>query len=91
MSTGPYISSGEAAKYLGRSARWLRRRLAEIPHYRPEGAAPLFTRQELDRYLNKFKVEPRPSSPPGESVIESIWGPSKKKPRKSVNEMRVEP
>jgi hypothetical protein len=56
MTTG-YLSLPAAAAYLGRSARWLRRRLDRVRHFRPDGS-PLFRRQDLDAFIESFVVEP---------------------------------
>lgn len=56
MNSG-YLSLPVAAAYLGRSARWLRRRLDRIRHFRPDGG-PLFRREDLDEFMSGYIVEP---------------------------------
>lgn len=58
-----YLPLPQAAAYLGRSARWLRRRLSVIPHYRDGQIS--FTKESLDRYMaTKLVVPVRPVMKP---------------------------
>ena len=70
MNSG-FLPLPAAAAYLGRSARWLRRRLDRIRHFRPDGS-PLFRRQDLDDFMESFVVEP--AEPPRISLDEILSG-----------------
>ena len=71
MTVAGYLSVAEASRYLGRSPRWIRRRLPEIPHYKPPAGQILFKVSDLEAYLERFRVEP--SAPP-ELDLEQILG-----------------
>jgi len=77
MTRGPYISMQAAAAYVGRSEKWLRRRLPLIAHIKDGGL--LFTQGDLDAYLSTRRVEPRktaiPADTPGGQVLDLLMGP----------------
>lgn len=56
--TAGYLPIADAARYVGRSPRWIRRRISQIAHFRPEGGALLFRAEDLDAYLDRFRIEP---------------------------------
>lgn len=68
-----YLSLSAAAAYVGRSPRWLRRRLSEIPHYRPDHSGILFRCSDLDGYLSRFRKEPLNL----DAVVSSVLGQRK--------------
>ena len=77
MTRGPYLPIKPAAQYVGRSEKWLRRRLPLIAHVKDGGL--LFTREDLDAYLSTRRVEPRktaiPADTPGDQVLNILMGP----------------
>src|SRR4030067_2823153 len=56
--TAGYLPIADAARYVGRSPRWIRRRISQIAHFRPEGGALPFPAEDLDAYLDRFRSEP---------------------------------
>lgn len=56
--TPAYLPLPLAAAHLSRSSRWLRRRLDQIPHYRPPEGQILFKLSDLEGYLERFRIEP---------------------------------
>lgn len=56
--TAGYLPLNAAAAYLSRSPRWLRRRLDQIPHYRPPEGQILFKAADIEGYLERFRIEP---------------------------------
>jgi hypothetical protein len=70
--TSGYITLPKAAAYIGRSPRWLRRRLPLIPHFRDGQIS--FTKEDLDRYMATKRVEPlKPAAKPDlDDILSSI-------------------
>jgi hypothetical protein len=56
--TPGYLPIAAAARFVGRSPRWLRRRLASIPHYHPPSGQILVKISDLAAYLERFRIEP---------------------------------
>jgi hypothetical protein len=76
--TAGYIPLPAAAEYLGRSPRWLRRRVAlkQIKFYRPIDSQLSFTREDLDAFMAQFAHEPiRPVTPAARPDLDEILGP----------------
>jgi len=59
--TGPFLTIGGAAKFLGVSPRTIRRNLGKIPHYRCDFGLR-FSSEDLSNYMADFRREP--SRPP---------------------------
>ena len=66
-----YLSLSDAAVYLGRSPRWIRRRLNELPHFRPPGSGLAFRREDLDAYMQKYRQVSMNTA----AVVAKILGP----------------
>lgn len=52
----PWMTVAEAAEYLRASESWVRARLHEIPHCKPDGKT-LLHRRELDSWLTNHRRE----------------------------------
>lgn len=75
MISASYLSLRDASAYLGRSPRWLRRRLNELPHFRPPGSGLAFRRDDLDAFMQRYRQAPMNTA----AVVAKILGPSTKK------------
>jgi len=58
VSETGFLSLSQAAAYLARSPRWLRRLLPEIRHYRPPGGQLLFRKKDLDTFMERYARDP---------------------------------
>jgi excisionase family DNA binding protein len=58
VSETGFLSLTQAAAYLSRSPRWLRRLLPEIRHYRPPGGQLLFRKKDLDTFMERYARDP---------------------------------
>jgi excisionase family DNA binding protein len=58
VSETGFLSLSQAAAYLSRSPRWLRRLLPEIRHYRPPGGQLLFRKKDLDTFMERYARDP---------------------------------
>lgn len=68
-----YLPIAAAARFIGRSPRWLRRRLNQIPHYRPPEGQLLFKAADLESYLDQFRVEPtRPAKVDLDEILADV-------------------
>ena len=75
-----YIPLPAAAAYLGRSPRWLRRRLPFIPHFRDGQIS--FMKEDLDRYMASKRVDPvKPAAKPDLDEILSDIGSAPRRRR----------
>lgn len=55
-----FLNFQRASEYIGRSPRWLRQHINEIPHYKPgTGVQILFLVEDLKTYMDRFRVEPQ--------------------------------
>lgn len=72
MIPASYLPLKDAAAYLGRSPRWLRRRLNELPHFRPPGSGLAFRREDLDAFMNKYRQDPAVTI---NAVVAKFFGP----------------
>jgi hypothetical protein len=59
QTTGRWMTLAEAAEYLRVSSRWLRDRLAEIPHRRIDGKL-IFSSVEVDTWTERHREGPAP-------------------------------
>ena len=50
-----FMTVSQAAAYLGLSPRFIRKRLASIPHYRVAGRKILFKRSELNQWMRQWQ------------------------------------
>jgi hypothetical protein len=66
-----YLSLQAAASFLGRSPRWIRRRITEIQHFRPPASGLMFRREDLVAFMQRFRVEPVDVN----AVVAEIFGP----------------
>lgn len=58
VSETGFLSLSQAAAYLSRSPRWLRRLLPEIRHFRPPGGQLLFRKKDLDVFMERYVRDP---------------------------------
>jgi Helix-turn-helix domain len=72
MMDSAYLSLPDAAAYLGRSPRWIRRRLTDLPHFRPPGSGLAFRREDLDAFMQRYRQAPMNTV----AVVAKILGPS---------------
>jgi hypothetical protein len=70
------------------AAQWARRHLVpHVPHYHPPGSGIIFRREDIDRWLTKYRIEP--DTPP-EIDLDEILGtldrrpPRRRGPKKGV-------
>ena len=85
--THGYLPFPEAAAYIGRSSRWLRRRLDRIRHYRPPGGQILFRREDIDEFMKSYVIEPTlPPKVDLDSILNSIArAPKRRQAKKGAN------
>lgn len=76
-----FLDIAEAARFLSRSPRWIRGRLATIPHYRVDGQI-LFAIADLERWMSRFRVEP--ALPVDLTAILDRVLPSSRRPHKGA-------
>ncbi len=55
MSQDHYLNLAQASEYLSMSARTIRERLDEIPHYRVGSKMLLFKKSELDEWMLQYR------------------------------------
>ncbi len=86
-----YIPLPEAAAYLGRSARWVRRRVArgELRFYRPPESQLSFTREDLDNFMTQYVHEPtKPVKPAARPDLDDILADIDMTPRRRRGKKR---
>ena len=53
-----YMDKRAAARYLGRSVRWVEDRMSTIPYYKADGGGVRFRKTELDRWMEAYRIRP---------------------------------
>ena len=79
MSTGGYLTLGQAGQYCGgRSVRWARRKLVpNIPYFQPPGSGILFKKSDIDTFLETHRKEPVDL----DRIVRDVLGKRQKKRR----------
>lgn len=77
LPAGPLLTVPQAAAHVGRSSKWIRRRIAEIGYVRDGGL--LIPKANLEAYLTARYTPPVRPPDPGE-LLDSLMG--SKRPRK---------
>jgi hypothetical protein len=78
LPSGPLLTVPQAAAHVGRSSKWVRRRIAAIGYIRDGGL--LIPRANLEAYLTERYTPPARPADPGE-LLDKIMG--SKRPRKA--------
>ena len=55
-----FLTLSQAAAFLSRSPKWLRTKLGNIQHYRPDNGHIIFKREDLERYMEAHRIDPIP-------------------------------